>query len=193
MIYRQDNEFEDKSIELKDPIRTLLLRWRRNCLRSQIANYDAANWFSKANYWIGIPATFLAAGVATSMFATLQTQLSTWAKISFGLLSALAALLAALQTFLRLEDRSNKHRASAGKYGSVKREIDLLLAKTQSDQSISEVDVESIRKRMDSLAKDAPEMPERFWQGVHQKVPPRAEEDHSLASLAEDNKLKEQP
>lgn len=186
MVYRSDDEFMD----MDDAVRGLLLRWRKNCLRSQIGNYDASNWFAKINYWIGIPATVLSAVVATSVFATLQTQAASWAKITVGLLSVIAALLAALQTFLRLGERSSKHRTIAAEYGGIKREIDLLLVNIKSNQPISDTDVELIRKRMDSLSKDAPEMPEHLWQAVHSKVPSLKYENQSVVSFDENEQDK---
>lgn len=115
------NEINEKKI-------ALLNRWLMNAKRSQIANYHAANHFSKTNYSLGIPAVILSAVVGTCVFAGIGKQVPMLIQIGVGLISILASVLGALQTFLGLEQRSSKHRITASEYGAIKREIDHLLS-----------------------------------------------------------------
>jgi hypothetical protein len=155
----------------------LLSSWRMGALRSQIGNYHAANYFSALNYWLGIPAVVFAAVVGTSVFAALGRTVDSTTQILIGMTSVLAAVLAALQTFLGLGDRAAKHRATAAAYGALKRSIDQQLS-MQNDEAvdISESTVTAFRKRMDALAKEAPELPEKHWNRAVWKVPEEYEE-----------------
>lgn len=62
--------------------------------------------------------------VGTSIFATLQEQGVLWLRILLGLLVSLRRFLAALQTFLRLAERSEKHRAAGASFGAIRRELE---------------------------------------------------------------------
>lgn len=172
MIYRNDDEFGAGLNALSHTTRALLARWRRNCLRSQIANYEAANRFSRRHLWFGIPSVLLSAIVATSVFATLETQLSLWPRIVVGLTSMLTAVFAALQTFLRFNERASTHRALGAEYGAIKREIDQILAVGNEGDCVSDEQLNTVRTRMDSVAKQAPEIPEDIWTAVHRTILP---------------------
>jgi hypothetical protein len=91
--------------------------------------------------------------------------------IVVALASVLAALFAALQTFLKLGERSAQHRATAAEYGGIKREIDLLLVRYGSGEPVSHETLDDIQGRMTAVARDAPEMPERIWRAAKQRVP----------------------
>lgn len=172
MPYRDDDEFTRSFSQGGDHLSALLFQWRRNCLRSQIANYDAANWFGKLHQILGIPAAVIAAIVGAGAFATVNASPSAVVVIGLGLLSITASILVSLQTFLRLDERSSRHRATAAAYGALKRELDFLLAQERKNPSSLQGPSDLIRQRMDVIARDAPEMPDRFWLGVHEKVPP---------------------
>jgi hypothetical protein len=174
--YRNDDEFTRVFAPGTDHLSALLFQWRRNCLRSQLANYDAANWFGRLHQILGIPAAIIAAIVGAGAFATLNSSPSPTIGITLGLLSLSAAILVSLQTFLRLDERSSRHRATAAAYGALKREIDLLLAQEREDHEALQARSDVIRQRMDVIARDAPEMPDRIWDAVHEKVPPVPQE-----------------
>ena len=84
----------------------------------------------------------------------------------------LAALLAALQTFFNYGDLSSKHRAAAADYGASKRLIDEILAAHAEGDSLKQEHIENIRRQMDNLSKNTPEVPDRIWVSARKKVPP---------------------
>lgn len=145
----------------------LLRRWGLNAKRSQVANYKAANYFSRLHIKFGIPVIVLSSIVGTSIFASLELDVSVIIRIFLGFISVVSAVLAGLQTFLNYGDRSSKHRLVASEYGAVKRHIQELLTK----DSISDQDISSIRERMDMLSKESPEVPDQFHADAHEKVP----------------------
>lgn len=138
----------------------LLEDWYRRLRYAQYAHYEAAKAFDRMNYWLGIPVVVLSTFVGTSVFASLGKLVNPTVQISIGLVSVLAATLASLQTFLRFSERAEKHRIAASKYGSLRREIEELLA---ADASISRDAVTSLRQGIDRLAEDAPHVPSKIW------------------------------
>jgi cytochrome c biogenesis protein CcdA len=104
------------------PITQLLTQW---CIRAQYAQYchfATANYLRKLHYYLGIPSIFLSTLVGTSIFATLeQHDGDYWIRIIAGLVSVLTAGLSTVQTFLRLEERAERHRAAGTQYGKLGR------------------------------------------------------------------------
>ena len=154
------------SISSENP-HELLRRWGLNAKRSQVANYKAANYFSKLHIRLGIPAIVLSSIAGTSILANSGSDFSVINSILLGFISVISAVLAGLQTFLNYGDRASKHRLVASEYGSVKRHIQEILIK----DIISDQDITSIRERMDILSKESPEIPDKFHVDAHGKVP----------------------
>ena len=157
-------------MENKDNLQ-MLIRWRRNCFRSQIANYNCANRCANRNYCLGIPTVILSAIVATSVFAALGKTVELHIQITVGLVSVLAAVLAALQTFLKLDELASKHRSIAAEYGSVKRRLDQEVAKLRTGDEVVQQTVDSIRERMDTLSREGPVVPRDIWAKARTTAP----------------------
>ena len=96
---------------------------------SQQAHYAIANRLGKYNIWFGIPVVVLATLVGTSVFATLQKDVRTSLRILVGVVSVLAAVLASLQTFLRLAVSAGEHGAAAAWYSAIRRDAEQILAR----------------------------------------------------------------
>jgi len=171
-----------------DPRSTLLERWQRNCLRSAIGNYDAANSYTRQNYCLGIPAILLSAVVGTSVFVALGTQVNPLIQILVGCVSVLATVLGALQTFLKWGELSSKHQAAAAEYNAIKRYIDQVLACHEAGDSIQEIQIEQIRTQMDTLARDAPNLPKSIWVAARSNVPLEQDRDTCDEQVGGDSK-----
>ena len=164
-----------------DPSVQLLQRWLTNARRSQIANYEAANMYSRRNYALGIPAVLFSAVVGTSVFAALGSSVRPGIQITVGIVSVLAAVLGALQTFLRWGERSSQCRSTAAEYGAIKREISQIISSHDSGRDFEDRAITSIREKMDTLARDAPELPDRIWKRARVNVPLAADERQGAA------------
>jgi hypothetical protein len=140
----------------------LLENWLRRARECQYGHYAAAGALARRNYWLGIPVVILTGIVGTSVFATLQHEVDIRLKIATGLVSVLATVLASLQTFLRVSERAEKHRASGAIYGALAREIEQELNAPGAPQKQREF-LDNLRSRMDALAKEAPEIPGYVW------------------------------
>ena len=95
--------------------------------RIQFCSRGSRKRYTKLNIQFGGPTIALAAIVATSSFSTVGQNAERWLQVTSGLLSILAAVLAALQTFFRFAERAEAHRTASVRYGSLRREIEQLL------------------------------------------------------------------
>ena len=90
----------------------------------------------RRHLWLGIPTLCIATVVGSSVFASLASDKpGTLVVVSTGLLSILAAVLSALQTFLDFSKRAQAHKTAADSYSAIIRNIDLALGKLQQAQS----------------------------------------------------------
>ncbi len=137
----------------------LLVDWHRRARESQYIHYAAESHYARLNYWYGVPSTALSAIVATSIFASLETQVDLRSKILVGTISVVAAVLSVLQTYLRFSERADKHHQAASGYAAVRRWIEELLALPESERGPVGRVVDRIRRRLDCLASSSPAPP----------------------------------
>lgn len=149
----------------------MLKRWRANCRRSQIANYDSASRFTIQNYLLGVPTIILSAIVSTSIFATLGKNVDPFAQTIVGMVTVLTAVLVALQTFLKRSELASRHRSIAALYGSVKRQLDQEIAKLLTGEDLRQQMIDTIRERMDALSQEGPVVPDKIWAKARETVP----------------------
>ncbi|HEV2989856.1 MAG TPA: SLATT domain-containing protein [Candidatus Angelobacter sp.] len=156
---------ESSSVGVREPhndLALLLERWLGRARESQRGHYEAATRLENLNHWLGIPVVVMTTVVGTSVFASLQRQMDLHWQVLVGLISVLAAVLAGLQTFLRFSEKAEKHRAAGAAYGAIRREIEMILAVPPADRNSKEL-LDGLRIRIDTLAKEAPEIPARVW------------------------------
>lgn len=134
----------------------LLTEWYHRVAVTQYAHYLSANHFGSKKYWLGVPAILLSSFVGTSVFATFEKQPDFWIRLSVGLASVAAALLASLQTFMGYAERAEKHRIAGARYGALGRELEQMraLGTDQTPDTLA-----GLRKRIDDLALEAPNNP----------------------------------
>ena len=151
--------------DLSEPVqqssaKTLLQNWYDRITRVQLAHFTAAMRFGKRNMQLGLPAIIFSTIVGTSVFASLNNDnIPQWAKIAVGLISVVAAVLTALQTFLGFSERAEKHRTTAVRYGAVGRQIEQFLQTGSSAQQSTDDLVDQIRERLDRLAEESRVLP----------------------------------
>ncbi len=152
----------------------LLRRWLKRVRESSFAHYAAESSLNRLHLFLGIPATAFAALVGTSVFASLENNISSWIKIAVGLISIVTAILSGLQTFLRFAEKAERHRKTAVEYGVVRRSIEQHLV--YANQLTYEVS-DRIRERLDKIAAEAPNVAPRLWSLAEK----RAGDDYFLA------------
>lgn len=80
-----------------------------------------------------------------------------------------AAILAALQTFLRFGERAEKHVVAADWYAAVRRDIDQLLVLSAEERGTPKSCFDRIRKEMSKVGQQSPEIGNRPWKVMAKK------------------------
>jgi hypothetical protein len=130
-------------------------------------HYLASQRAGRFNSLLGVPVVALTAIVGTSIFSTLDQSLETGWKILAGVLSVSAAVLAALQTFLRFSEHSDKHKMAGSRYAMIRRRFELFVLKysqggdSMRDEAVKEL--ERLLSRLEELAKDSPSIPDEHY------------------------------
>jgi hypothetical protein len=112
----------------RDALLTLVRKWCQKAKGYRDAHYNASVRLRRWHFVIGVPAIALSAIVGTTVFATLEKQVSFWVVIVVGTISVFAAVLAALQTFLRFPERAEAHRRASAEYENLAQRAELLVA-----------------------------------------------------------------
>ena len=145
----------------------LVLAWLRRARESQLSHYEMANRLAHRNLWMGVPVIVIAAVVGTSAFASVVAELvPLWAKMAVGAASVVAAVLAALQTFFKFSERSERHKTFGAKFGAIRRELETLHASGRVEQEANFVNV--LREKLDRLAEEAPAVPLKVFEYIQQ-------------------------
>lgn len=168
----------------------------RSAGRRATAHWRAAEVDQRWHWVIGIPSTVLAALVATAVFTTLSEQVepTDWQWWVVAAIAGLAAILAALQTFLGMAKRAESHRAAAARYDSIIRDVSLLrLAWWVSsfddpeERAQAQDQLKSTIEEFNTVTETAPALSEReFKQGVKDwdgRYPPGTWCDSSKVTL----------
>jgi len=143
----------------------IITDWFRRARGSQIIHYSCANYFSRLNYYIGIPTIIFGTIVGTAIFASVEEY-----KIILGLFSISSSVLAALQTFLNFSNRAEKHRLAGSGYASIRRDLELIKSFPEHDQKELEKRLKEIKTKMDHLAESAPVIPEKIFNNLTKKL-----------------------
>jgi hypothetical protein len=173
MVDTQSEQATGPKIPWTEAVLSLLADWQRRAAVSQDAHYTRATRLTKFNIWFGVPVVALATFVGTSVFATLQEDVRTDLRILVGFVSVLAAVLASLQTFLRFQERAEKHRAAAELWSALRREIDEMLALHPdylAERSDPKAYLDELRRRMDEVSGQSPEIGDRDWSKAERKL-----------------------
>lgn len=122
--------------------------------------------FESKNKILGIPAAVISAVVGSSIFANIALDnRNIWLMLITGMLSIGAAILSALQTFLRYSEIAQAHKASSAGYEQIRRKIDLFkLRYKNGDISKSDLitQLEDISNQMNELGATSPTLPEHI-------------------------------
>lgn len=168
----------------------LLKHWHRHTSAAQHAHYLLAARLRRANLWIGIPAVVVSAVVGTSLFATLADTegtliVSTGLRVAIGSLSVIAAVLAAVQTFLGFAKRAEQHVQAADWYAAIRRKIEETLTFRPEDRGDPRKVLDDVRSEMNKASQTYPEIGEDVWHSVGRMYrvvqPPEPEEPRRRA------------
>jgi hypothetical protein len=148
----------------------VLERWLVRCRVAVSAYNQATTRTAAAGQRLGAPAAALSALVATGVFATLSHQPALGWRIGTGIAAVAAAVLAALQTFLRLPDRAEQYRAAARAYGALRRRIEQARLLPPVTPQRADALLSEIRQDLRDAAVGKPNVPQHIWNRAEYKV-----------------------
>jgi hypothetical protein len=130
-------------------------------------HYLAAEAYAWQHRLLGIPVVVGSAALASSIFARSDSDHSRVWNTATGVVAAAIAVLAALQTFLRLSERSEEHKTSAVKYGEVRRTLEIFelqytVAAAPADMK-AVTELELVADRLGHLAATSPHLPAKYY------------------------------
>jgi hypothetical protein len=145
-------------------LRYLTLTWYRRARQAQLAHTDAADRARRRERLLGVPTVVLTTVVGSAAFATLGKSPRKGLQFAAGTLSILAAVLAALQTFLKLGDAARSHTESSRAFGSLRRDLGQLGADAERPRDELKRELERVRQRYDALSEKSPDVPPRLFE-----------------------------
>ena len=143
-----------------DRTQALLEDWHLRVTAAQFGHQARSETTRKNSIWLGLPVVIMTTLVGTSAFATFNEPSSSGAKITVGVISIAAAVLASIQTFLGYSQVAERHRIAATRYANSRRTIELAL--TRHDASA----VDAIRSEMDKVGGASPQIGADDWESA---------------------------
>jgi hypothetical protein len=116
----------------------------------------AADRLSQWHFWLGVPVVILTTIVGTAAFAALSDLGKTTFLLTLiaGVLSILAAILSALQTFLDFQGRSQKHSSAASKLNALDRRFERALFQKSPEIAVQYVEI--VDDELSKIIQEAP-------------------------------------
>ena len=148
----------------------LLEQWLRRCRVAIAAYNDATSRGALAGRQLGGASAALSAVVATAVFASLQKDPALGWRIATGVLAVLAAVLAALHTFLRHEERSEQFREAARGYGRLRRTIERARLFPPDTREDADKLLEQLGTELAEAGRGKPNVPRGIWDRADYKV-----------------------
>jgi len=145
----------------------LLTGWLIHCHKARDRHDEAARKYAKGQFAMGIPSLILSTVVGTSVFSAMSSKEAPMLWV--GLLSILAAVLAALQTFMDFGGRSDKHRNAAVKYKSAIRLLEESIVQQKQGTVLTKDEIATIRTTLDSLEETAPVVMPMIYNSIEKK------------------------
>ena len=138
--------------------REMLTDWHFRATAAQFGYQTKAQRSRKSNLLLGIPVVALTTIVGTSVFVALTKDPATWVKFLAGTLTILAAVLAAIQTFLAYAQVTENNRVAASRYATIRRHIELAIVRKDANA------IDRIRSEMDKAGAASQPIGDKLWE-----------------------------
>ncbi len=154
-------------------------QWENGLRQNQLVHFRMAEKFAGRDRVLGVLALVLTTVVGTAIFATLESDPDVRWQLLAGLLSLLAAVMVALQTFMDYSGRAATHRSVATGYSELRR----LMEQERLTGFVRQELLTGVRKQWTALEGQAPPTPRRLRAAVLTEIksnqpgsPPRADQ-----------------
>lgn len=149
----------------------ILEDWHRSLVILHRAHWEAASYFEDRNFWLGLASAAFSAVAGTTVFATLEGSPSVLIRGSVGALSVVAAILSAMQAFLRSSEVAARHKAAGVKFGQLRREIEQTqLVGLPTGTTEKEAALQDFRGRWDEAESSVAPVPSAIFKRVSRAV-----------------------
>jgi hypothetical protein len=148
----------------------LVAQWHFRNHRVQMAHYESARYFERRHLMLGLPAILLSTIVGTTIFATISKDQNIAVQIVAGILSVAAAMLTALQTFLKYSELAEKHRLAGAKFAALKHQIELLSIFPPASDAELKTGLQAIEADWAKLREESPTLPPRIWGRIESSI-----------------------
>ena len=148
----------------------LIARWQHRAAVALFSYNRAANRCRTWDTRIGFVVAVLTALIGTSVFATLQEDVSTGARIVVGLVSVAAAIFSSVQAFAGLGQRTEEYERAARRYGIVRRRLEIAQQSLPADHGARLEFLEQLKRELDAAAEDSPNAPTRIRNRVRREM-----------------------
>lgn len=134
----------------------VLQRWLKRARESQLSHHLMSEKLHSYHTYLGV-AVIGVTGIAGA--TTIASQLTADSKLVIGLFTLFATILSGLQTFLKLEEKANRHRLAGAAYGEVRRKLEFAstLAVDQAEARLIAAENE-----FNKLARESPVVSKRI-------------------------------
>jgi len=158
---------DEKRVFTPAGIDELIKGWLIHAHKSRDRHDEAARRYAKGQYALGIPSLVASTVVGSSVVSSLASNAVPpwWVAV----LSLLAAVLAALQTFLDYGGRSDKHRGAAVRYKAAIRQLEQLRVRRADHEDIRREELDQVRASLDTLEDAAPVVMPSIYDRVEKK------------------------
>lgn len=156
-------------MEIPQNSHELIVRWHKRTKEIQHSQYQTGKKLLNRNRNIGLAILVINVIVGSAIFLSIKTDLGDIGKLIAGILTLAAALLAALQTFLKFGEQAEKHQSAGFNAGALRRKTEQILSKGPN-YNITNEEIEMIRKEFDTLSKNSPIVPDNIWVETEKKL-----------------------
>lgn len=148
----------------------MISHWRFRVHRMQLGHYTAARKFEASHLWLGLPAIIFSSIVGTTVFASLANGANMYLQVITGLLSVTAAVLTALQTFLKHSELAEKHRIAGAKFANLKHRIELLITMSTTEPNDLKQQLSLLEELWSKVREESPTIPTTVWKKVESSL-----------------------
>lgn len=143
------------------------------------AHYDMAEVYRARHRKFGVVVVVITSMVGATALGSLKTfgdqSQQDGIKLAIGLLSLLATVLAALQTFLAFSDLQAQHKRAGDGYSIARREVESFMMKYPDASGISgekgSTEFDALKKVLDDLDVSSPTIPDDRYDRAARKTP----------------------
>ena len=144
----------------------LAKKWAETSVVMKWKHYEVAQWYTKINFWLGIPVMFMTAALGTSLFGGALSDNEEVSRIIMYVGAALSFVVTGLHGVLVFLDPgtiSQKHLNGSANFDAILHDLQFELAMDKVLRQDAVFFFDSIKRKMSVATKQSPVIPARFW------------------------------